>query len=122
MAALVFGGAAPALAATPKTKHATKSHARKHNTNSSSSGTGETALTGATLTSASNAALAASSGATVDSATTETDSSLTGAAYEVHITKPDGSKAVVIEDSSFTVLATQAGGGCPGGGPGPHGQ
>jgi hypothetical protein len=106
MAALAFGGAAPALAATHKTKHATKKHARKHNTNSS--GSGETALTGATLTSASNAALAANSGATVVSASTETDSSVSGAAYEVHITKSDGSKAVVIEGSSFTVLATKA--------------
>jgi len=35
MAALAFGGAAPAVAATTKPKHATKKHARRHNTNSS---------------------------------------------------------------------------------------
>jgi hypothetical protein len=122
MTALAFGGASPALAATHNTKHATKKHVRKHNTNSASSGSGETALTGSTLTSASNAALAANSGATVLSASTEADSSVAGAAYEVQITKSDGSEALVIEDSSFTVLATQTGGGCHGGGPGPHGQ
>ncbi len=54
----------------------------------------------------------------MDSATTEADSSTSGAAYEVHITKSDGSHAVVIEDSSFTVLATQTGGGCANGGSG----
>jgi hypothetical protein len=39
---------------------------------------------------------------------TETDSSIIGAVYEVHIIKSDGTRAVVMEDSSFTVLATQA--------------
>ena len=67
-------------------------------------GNGETAPTGATLTSASNAALAAVPG-TVDRATTETDA--TGA-YEVIVTKGDGSRVKVIEDSSFTVLSTAA--------------
>jgi hypothetical protein len=67
-------------------------------------GNGETALTGATLTSASNAALAAVPG-TVDRATTETDA--TGA-YEVIVTKSDGSRVKVIEDSSFNVLSTAA--------------
>jgi hypothetical protein len=113
-----LAGVSPAVAATHKThakRHATR-HARHHASNTSST-TKETALTGATLTSASTAATTANPGATVDSASTETDSSLTGAAYEVHITKADGSKAVVIEDSSFTVLATQAGGG-----PGGHGH
>jgi uncharacterized membrane protein YkoI len=71
-------------------------------------GNGETALTGSTLTSAENAATAANAGSTATGASTETDSSLSGAAYEVHITKADGSKATVIEDSSFNVLATQA--------------
>jgi hypothetical protein len=47
----------------------------------------------------------------VNGASTETDSSITGAAYEVHITKADGTHAVVIEDSSFNVLATQSDGG-----------
>jgi hypothetical protein len=73
------------------------------------------------LTSASQAALAAVSGGTVTHASTETDSSISGAAYEVHVTKSDGSHVVVVEDSSFTVLATQAdnrpGAGPPQGGP-----
>ena len=72
---------------------------------------------GSTLTSASNAAIAANPGATVKGASTETDSSLSGAAYEVHIVKSDGTRAVVTEDSSFNVLATQAE---PGPGPGGH--
>ena len=42
---------------------------------------------------------------TVASATTETDA--TGA-YEVIVTKSDGSRVKVIEDSSFTVLSTTA--------------
>ncbi|MGZ4173429.1 MAG: hypothetical protein ACXVQR_03010 [Solirubrobacteraceae bacterium] len=41
----------------------------------------------------------------MSSATTENDSSTTGAAYEVHVTKTEGSKVLVIEDSSFTVLS-----------------
>lgn len=66
--------------------------------------------------SASAAAIAANPGATGDSASTETDSSLSGAAYEVHITQAEGTHAVVIEDSSFNVLATQTGDGCSHGG------
>jgi hypothetical protein len=99
-----LGGAAPALAA--KHKHRSNVH---HSTTakSSSTGNGEAPLTGSTLSSASAAAIAANPGATVNGASTETDSSLSGAAYEVHITKSDGTKAVVIEDSSFNVLATQ---------------
>lgn len=105
-----LAGVTPALAATHH-----RSHARRHTTNAASTaGNGETPLTGSTLTSAENAAIAANPGATADSASTETDSSLSGAAYEVHITKADGSRAVVIENSSFTVLATEAGGGCGG--------
>jgi hypothetical protein len=82
----------------------------RHSTSqtSSSGSNGEVALTGSTLSSADAAAIAANAGATADRATTETDSTLSGAAYEVHITQPDGSHAVVIEDSSFNVLATQA--------------
>ena len=67
-------------------------------------GNGETALSGSTLTSASNAALTAVPG-TVDRASTETDA--TGA-YEVIVTKSDGSRVKVIEDSSFTVLSSAA--------------
>ncbi len=85
-------------------------------------GSGETALTGTTLSSASAAVIAAVPGGTVDRATTETDGTITGAAYEVHVTKPDGSHVVVIEDASFTVLSTSAAtghGSCAGGPGGP---
>src|SRR5581483_7751263 len=120
IAVTVLGTAAPALAA----KHKPRRH--RHGTaTSQSSGSQETLLTGSTLTSASNAAVAANPGATVKDATTETDNSISGAAYEVHITKSDGSRATVIEDSSFNVLATQAdpgGGGCHHGGPGGNGE
>jgi hypothetical protein len=102
VAVLVIGSAAPALAA--------KHHHRSHSPNGARSS--ETALTGTTLSSASSAALTAVPGGTVTSATTEADSSTTGAAYEVHITKTDGSKVLVIEDSSFTVLSTTADSGC----------
>ena len=108
IAVTVLSASAPALAA----KHKTKGH--RHGTaTSQSSGNGETPLTGSTLTSAENAATAANPGSTANSASTDTDSSLSGAAYEVHITKSDGTHAVVIEDSSFNVLATQAD-QCPG--------
>ena len=116
VAVLALGSASPALAA--KAHHRT--HARRHAANSSTSTTstattdsGETALTGDTLSSASAAALAAVPGGTVTRASTENDSSLSGAAYEVHVTKSDGSHVVVIENASFTVLATEAAGdGC----------
>src|SRR3954447_1137178 len=71
-------------------------------------GTAETALTGDTLKSASDAALAANAGAKVVAATTEDPAENTGAAYEVHITKADGTRATVLEDSSFKVLSTTA--------------
>jgi hypothetical protein len=116
VAIAALGGAAPALA-----KHH-RLHSHRHgtatksaSTSSTSGGNGETPLTGSTLTSAENAAVAANPGSSAKSASTETDSSLSGAAYEVHIVKSDGSRAVVIEDSSFNVLATQAessSGGC----------
>ena len=102
------------LAAQAATKHHHRHAARSANASASAgatgqsgpsgAGNGETALTGATLTSASNAALAAVPG-TVDRATTETDA--TGA-YEVIVTKSDGSRVKVVEDSSFTVLSTAA--------------
>jgi len=97
-----LGSAAPALAA----KHH-RHDARRHSVAQTSTSNGETPLTGQTLASASAAAIAANPGATVDSASTEADSSLSGAAYEVHITQADGTRALVIEDSSFNVLATQ---------------
>ena len=105
------------LAAQAATKHHHRHAAGSANTAGSSSttgstgqsgppggGNGETALGGSTLTSASNAALAAVPG-TVVSASTETDA--TGA-YEVIVTKSDGSREKVTEDSSFTVLSTTA--------------
>ena len=102
------------LAAQAATKHHHRHAARSADASASAgatgqsgpsgAGNGETALTGATLTSASNAALAAVPG-TVDRATTETDA--TGA-YEVIVTKSDGSRVKVVEDSSFTVLSTAA--------------
>jgi hypothetical protein len=112
-AALALGGASPALAATHHGKrhvkaHHTKRHTKASTSTSTSTGNGETPLTGATLSSAEAAAIAANPGATATGASTETDSSLSGAAYEVHIVQSDGTRAVVIEDSSFNVLATQA--------------
>ena len=105
------------LAAQAATKHHHRHAARSATASGYSSTTGstgqsgppgaangETALSGSTLTSASGAALAAVPG-TVDRATTETDA--TGA-YEVIVTKSDGSRVKVIEDSSFTVLSTAA--------------
>jgi hypothetical protein len=68
----------------------------------------ETALTGDTLKQASDAAIAANAGAKVDNATTEDPAEKTGAAYEVHITKADGTRATVLEDSAFKVLSTTA--------------
>ena len=99
------------LAAQAATKHHHRHAARSAGTSSTTGSTGqsgpangETALTGSTLSAASNAALAAVPG-TVKDATTETDA--TGA-YEVIVTKSDGSRVKVIEDSSFTVLSTAA--------------
>src|SRR3954462_2665492 len=66
----------------------------------------EKALTGDTLKSASGAAVAANAGAKVVAATTEDPAESSGAAYEVHITKADGTRATVLEDSAFKVLST----------------
>jgi hypothetical protein len=82
---------------------------------------GEKALTGASLPSASSAALAAVPGGKVTRASTETDGTVSGATYEVHVTKSNGSQAVVIEDSSFKVLSVQSGAGHCAGGPGGSG-
>ena len=99
------------LAAQAATKHHHPYGARSASTTGatgrsgvSGAANGETALTGTTLSSASNAALAAVPG-TVESATTETDG--TGA-YEVIVTKSDGSRVKVVEDSSFAVLSSAA--------------
>jgi uncharacterized membrane protein YkoI len=119
VAVLAIGGAAPALAA----KHR-KSHSSKHKTSNTttSGGSSETVLTGTNLSSASAAALTAVPGGTVTRASTENDSSSTSAAYEVHVTKSDGSRVVVIEDSSFAVLSTTAERAHGRGGPGGNGE
>jgi uncharacterized membrane protein YkoI len=75
--------------------------------------TPETPLTGDVLAKVKAAAIA-KVGGTVDSATTENDSSNSAAAYEAHVTKADGTHVTVILDSSFNVLATEAGHGGPG--------
>ena len=94
------------VAANAATGHRTHHHAvRAANAGSTgSTGSTETALTGATLSSASAAALAAVPG-TVSSATTEADGTGT---YEVLVTKSDGSRVKVVEDSSFAVLSSGA--------------
>jgi uncharacterized membrane protein YkoI len=115
-AAVAVLAVAPALAATQRAQKSSST------TTSTSQSAGEAALTGATLTSASDAAIAAVPGGKVTRASNETDSSNSKAAYEVHVTKSDGSRVVVIEDSSFAVLSTQADQGPgPGGRGGPHG-
>jgi hypothetical protein len=115
IAAVAIAGAAPAVAAP---RHHRRTHATRHaavaRTGSAANKAAQTALTGSTLASASASAIAANPGATVTGATTYTDSSISGAAYAVHITKADGTRPVVIEDSSFKVLATRADDGCQG--------
>ena len=91
-----------------------------HKTNQTAGGT-EQALTGDALKSASDAALAANPGAKVVAATTEDPAEKTGAAYEVHITKADGTRATVLEDSAFKVLSTTTEQGHRGGPHGPGG-
>jgi hypothetical protein len=103
IAGAAFGTATVAGAVTKRTADQTTGAAaapRQH--------PNETPLTGATLKSASDAALAANAGAKVVAATTEDPAENTGAAYEVHITKADGTRATVLEDSSFKVLSTTA--------------
>ena len=121
-----LGGAGLANAAT---KHSTSQTTPSTSSTSSAPHRGnpnETALTGDTLKSASDAALATNTGAKVLDATTEDPAETTGAAYEVHITKDDGTRATVLEDSSFKVLSTRTddGHGGPGGrhghGPNPN--
>lgn len=120
-----LGGAGLANAAT---KHSTSQTTPSSSTSSAPQrgNPNEKALTGDTLKSASDAALAANAGAKVVDATTEDPAEKTGAAYEVHITKADGTRATVLEDSSFKVLSTRTdeGHGGPGGrhghGPNPN--
>jgi uncharacterized membrane protein YkoI len=114
---------ATALAGGGIATAATTHHKKvRHATSSASAGSSsETVLTGATLTSASGAAIAAVPGGTVDRASTENPSDASGAAYEVHVTKSDGSKVEVLEDSAFKVLSVKASTGGGPGGPGGHG-
>ncbi len=67
-----------------------------------------TELTGSTATQADAAALAAVPGGTVDRASAENPSDTSGAAYEVHVTKSDGTRVVVLEDSGLEVLSVNA--------------
>ena len=110
LAALAAAAAPIALATAKSTPH----HAKR-------SHSAETALTGDTKTQAENAAVAANPGATVQHSSSEDPAENTGAAYEVHITKSDGTRAKVLEDSSFTVLSTTAD-DQPRGGPGGPGN
>lgn len=105
--AMALGSAAPALAhGDGHNCHGPNQHAQ--NTARSSQSGQKTALTGDTLASASQAALAAVPGGTVTSATTDPYSRLSNAAYKVHVTKSDGTRVFVIEDSAFNVLAVKA--------------
>jgi hypothetical protein len=99
---VAFGGATVADAVTKRTTNQTTGSASATPKGSAN----EAALTGDALKSASDAAIAANAGAKVISATTEDPAENTGAAYEVHITKADGTRATVLEDSSFKVLST----------------
>jgi uncharacterized membrane protein YkoI len=96
----------PLAANAAKKHHARSTHVSSRKaTKSTKSGSGETPLTGSTMSSATAAALAAVPGATVVRATTENDG--TGA-YEVIVTKSDGTRVKVIENASFTVLSSSA--------------
>jgi uncharacterized membrane protein YkoI len=115
VSAIAVLGAGVADAATHHTRRAASTGAAS---------SGETVLTGTTLTQASAAAIAAVPGGTVQRASTENASDPSGAAYEVHVTKTDGSRVEVLEDSSFKVLSAKAdtGHGPGGGGPGGRGN
>jgi uncharacterized membrane protein YkoI len=101
LTAAVSAGAISVAAVAGIADAATKRSSDAHASN-------EKALTGDTLKSASDAAIAANPGATVKRASTEDSAEGTGAAYEVKITKSDSTHAVVLEDSSFKVLSTNA--------------
>jgi uncharacterized membrane protein YkoI len=104
---------AVALAGVGIADAATSSHKRSGN---AAGNARETVLTGTALTQADDAALAAVPGGTVRRASAEDPSDASGAAYEVHVTKADGSRVEVLEDSAFKVLSAKADtGGGPGG-------
>jgi uncharacterized membrane protein YkoI len=68
-------------------------------------GSGETALTGDTLTKVTDAVLAEYPGATIDRA--ETDN---GGVYEAHITTAGGDDLTVLVDEEFAISGTETGG------------
>jgi uncharacterized membrane protein YkoI len=102
IAGAALGGAGVANAVTKRTAN----QAAPSGTAARHGNPNETALSGDTLASASDAAIAANAGAKVVAATTEDPAENTAAAYEVHITKADGTRATVLEDSAFKVLST----------------
>jgi hypothetical protein len=118
VAGLGLGAAGIAQAASGGTHHVASSGTHRAppagNPAAMKHGPGETLLTGSAAAKARAAALAAVPGATV--IRVETDSG--PAAYEAHLRKADGSYVTVKMDTSFTVIATQAGFG-QGGGPAP---
>jgi uncharacterized membrane protein YkoI len=67
-------------------------------------GSGETPLTGDTLSSVKSAVAAKLPGSTVEMASTENDGKSTDA-YEAHVTKSDGTHVKVLLDKSFAVTA-----------------
>jgi hypothetical protein len=78
-------------------------------------GSGETPLTGATLSSVKSAVADKLPGSTVEMATTENDGKSTDA-YEAHVTKSDGTRVKVLLDKSFAVTAVNDEPGHPMGG------
>lgn len=127
--------ASSALAAGGLASAATKTTTKSATSRTASGATGATGdhdghrggpaneppLTGDALKSASDAAVAANPGATADRAAKEDPAEAGSAAYEVKITKADGTRAEVLEDSSFKVLSTKADTGRGGRGKGDHG-
>jgi uncharacterized membrane protein YkoI len=110
--ALALAASAVAALGTVGIADAAKHHKKRHataSTSSSRTSSSETELTGSTADNAKAAALAAVPGGTVTRASTEDPNDPSGAAYEVHVTKSDGSKVEVLEDSSFKVLSTKSG-------------
>ena len=110
LGAAVSVGAVAGAATTTKAK--TKATTTKKSSRSASAtprtNPNETLLTGDTLAKAKAAAEAAVSGGTVERAGTEDPGDASGAAYEVHVTKSDGSKVEVLENTAFKVIATNA--------------
>jgi uncharacterized membrane protein YkoI len=109
LAAAATSAAALGIIGVADAARHTKHHTKKHSAASTTGrANGETELTGSTAQSAKDAALAAVPGGTVTRASVENPSDPSGAAYEVHVTKSDGSRVEVLEDSSFKVLSVKA--------------